>query len=90
MDQASDPPTLIDIADIELASIEPSSTHSKHSALKAPGVRRFCKFLDFASSFLSIKVSACNSDLDARHIQYVLTPGENATSDSFFFKVTDQ
>ncbi|XP_052795215.1 extracellular matrix protein 3-like isoform X1 [Mya arenaria] len=29
-------------------------------------------------------------DLDARHIQYVLTPGENATSDSFFFKVTDQ
>lgn len=29
-------------------------------------------------------------EIDRGQIQYVLNPGENATSDSFFFKVTDQ
>ena len=31
-----------------------------------------------------------SGDIDRQDIQYVLNPGENASSDSFFFKVSDK
>ena len=31
-----------------------------------------------------------SGDIDGQQIQYVLNPGENSTSDSFFFKIADK